>query len=420
MMMLAGVHPGVEEANPKLIHASDSAFSYWLDFFRWTAAFSVLLAHTQNRFLVQIADISPAHRGLDFYTFAFFAGFAHQAVMIFFVLSGYLVGGGLLREMQRKGAVDVPVYLVKRVTRLGIVLYPAFLVIAVLNLIGIFGLHGLATGVYPADTLGTMQPSTLLCNAAYLQNGFCHTYGEDGALWSLSNEFWYYVTWPLLLFGWCAAAKLNRVILTLLAISVLAVLTISFRGPSSMVGPYMLIWLLGIAVAGAKRPVIRSIPWSTALFLATVLMTRLFVRRTLETNHPIDQLGVDLLVACAFANLLTTMRFSKTLRPLKWGKLNYSLAAFSFSLYCVHIPILNLYGAAMTHYFGTGWKMIPDHLWNWSIVFGAMFVAIAGAFVFSRVTEVHTGYFRDLGIKSLEYLRRDKLDSVALGETKMR
>lgn len=95
-MTLAGIRPGAEAANPQIVHRSDSALSYWLHFFRWTAALSVLVAHTQNRFLVQITDISPAHRGLDFYMFAFFAGFAHQAVMIFFVLSGYLVGGGLL------------------------------------------------------------------------------------------------------------------------------------------------------------------------------------------------------------------------------------------------------------------------------------------------------------------------------------
>src|ERR1700730_2852657 len=65
------------------------AFSMWLDVFRWTAALMVVIDHTQNRFLVRITDIPVMERTRALYTFAFLSGFAHQAVMIFFVLSGF-------------------------------------------------------------------------------------------------------------------------------------------------------------------------------------------------------------------------------------------------------------------------------------------------------------------------------------------
>ena len=179
-MMLADTRSRDQATNPLVIHKSDNALSYWLDFFRWTAALSVVLAHTASRFLVKITNVSPAHRSVAFYVFAFLAGFAHQAVMIFFVLSGYLVGGGLLREMQNKRSIDVAKYLVKRLTRLGVVLYPAFVLIALFNMVGIVGFHGLDTGVYPADTLTTMHASTLACNGASSERLLPY-YGEDGA-----------------------------------------------------------------------------------------------------------------------------------------------------------------------------------------------------------------------------------------------
>ena len=418
-MILADTRSSDEATNPPVIHKSDDGLSYWLDFFRWTAALSVVFAHTENRFLIRITEVNPGHRGIAFYSFAFLAGFAHQAVMIFFVLSGYLVGAGLLREMQQKGSIDVARYLVKRLTRLGVVLYPAFALIALLNMVGIVGFHGLDTGVYPSDTLATMRASTLACNGAFLQNGFCHTYGDDGALWSLCNEFWYYVIWPFLLLSLYASVRWKRAVFGAVAVAILVVFTIPVDRTWSMVVPYMLIWVLGASVGWAKRPLIRSVPLATVIFLISLLSIRLLVRRSLEVDHPGYEFMADLIVGCTFANLITTMRFSKNLKPLLWTRLNYGLAAFSFSLYCIHIPILNLYGAALMYYTGTGWKMVPDQPWKWLLVLSAMTVAIAGAFLFSRLTEVHTAFLRDRGLRIVEYFRRNHLASAATSESRL-
>ncbi len=406
-MALTELQPKEQTASVPVVHTGDNALSYWLDFFRWTAALSVVLAHTENRFLVRITDVAHAQRTPAFYAFAFFAGFAHQAVMIFFVLSGYLVGGGLVREMGQKGTVDISKYLVKRLTRLGVVLYPAFALIAVLNMVGIAGFHGLDSGVYPADTLATMRTSTLFCNAGFLQNGFCHTYGEDGALWSLCNEFWYYVIWPLLLIGLLLPTGRKRVIAAAAAVAAIVTFTLPSDGTWSLVSLYMLIWILGAAVVWLKKPLIKSVPIATAVFLVVLLAVRVLVRRSLDVDHPLYQFLVDLAVGVAFANVIATMRFSRSLKPFVWGKLNYALAGFSFSLYCVHIPLLNLYGAAMVHYTGAGWQMVPDQPWKWLVIAGAIITAITGAFLFSRVTEAHTAYFRNLGLRLVEYLRRN-------------
>jgi peptidoglycan/LPS O-acetylase OafA/YrhL len=379
---------------------AEKPFSRWLDCFRWIAALAVVFAHTENRMLVRIMDVSGSQRSAPYYFVAFVAGFAHQAVMIFFVLSGYLVGGGLWKEAKKNKSIDLPIYLVKRISRLCIVLYPALLLIAGLNAIGIWTFNGLGAGIYPSGILHSMGPAALACNATFLNTALCGSYGADGALWSLFNEFWYYLVWPIALSGLLVSTPWKRAALLATACLILFGLTaLQFDG--SPVGPYMLIWLLGVVIVEVRRPLVPSLTLSTVLFLAGSLLVRLFVRLSYEETHPVGLFFVDLLVSVLFANLLITMKSSKSLPSPPGRDYNFALASFSFSLYCIHTPILNLYAAAMRHYTGMGWKMIPSHSSQWGAVFGAIAISVAIAFLFSRATESHTGDLRGWLMKML-------------------
>jgi len=72
-------------------------------------------------------------------------GIGHLAVMVFFVLSGYLVGGRLLARYC-SGNASIPRYLLDRFTRLYIVLIPALLITALFDRIGVGAFN--ANGVY--------------------------------------------------------------------------------------------------------------------------------------------------------------------------------------------------------------------------------------------------------------------------------
>ena len=69
-------------------------------------------------------------------TFYFLTGLGHQAVMVFFVLSGFLVGGHVYTAVA-EGRWSWPDYLIKRLTRLWIVLLPALVLTAIWDRIGI-------------------------------------------------------------------------------------------------------------------------------------------------------------------------------------------------------------------------------------------------------------------------------------------
>ena len=114
-----------------------------LDCIRWIAAGSVVLGHLRALAFVDYAGMT--NTGLMFRGLFFMAGFGHQAVLVFFVLSGYLVGGEVLATLQR-GTFNGGRYAVNRSTRL----YAVYVV--ALTLGGLFdwvGMHHFnANGLY--------------------------------------------------------------------------------------------------------------------------------------------------------------------------------------------------------------------------------------------------------------------------------
>ena len=63
--------------------------------------------------------------GLVGKAFYFVSNYGHTAVIVFFLLSGYFVGGSVLRQVEA-GTWSWQRYLTERMSRLWIVLIPAF------------------------------------------------------------------------------------------------------------------------------------------------------------------------------------------------------------------------------------------------------------------------------------------------------
>jgi len=372
------------------------AFSAWLDFFRWVAAFDVLWGHTYSRYMPPYLDLAPDERSIVYLIFAFPAGFIHFAVMIFFVLSGYLVGGNLLAEVRRTNDIDVARYLVRRLVRLWIVLLPALVVTCVLDLIGLAAKPPDASLLYGPRIWETLGPGTFLCNAAFLQTVHCWEYGYNNAFWSLANEFWYYVAWPFIAFAFVRGPKLQiRLAVVLSTVACLTLLTArQFDGRP--IASYMLIWLLGVGAAVARRPILNMPLWLwVAIFLAATVGFRLLVRHAQSLGDPnvflVDRaFFVDMGISFIFANMLVAMKVAGGLRPPPGALLHKKFAGFSYSLYAVHEPILNCLAALVMVFLGVGVRTAPQGPGDWSIVLAAMALATGGSYLFSLATEAHT------------------------------
>jgi len=108
--------------------------SVLLDLVRGLAALLVLGEHWRNLFFVDYPQL-PAHKLLWALPYVL-TGAGHQAVVIFFVLSGYLISGSIFRALKRD-QWSWASYMTHRVVRLWVVLLPGLLLCAAFDTLGL-------------------------------------------------------------------------------------------------------------------------------------------------------------------------------------------------------------------------------------------------------------------------------------------
>jgi peptidoglycan/LPS O-acetylase OafA/YrhL len=318
------------------VRFADSSASVLLDLFRAAAATAVALSHWRNIFFVDYGQLG-VHKSWFLLPYLA-AGGGHESVIVFFVLSGFFVGGAIFRAMDG-GVWDWRDYLLKRFVRLWIVLAPALLLCAMWDRLG---MHlGYAPGLYHgggsthmlADVQAASTLRTFLANLFFLQNIAAPTFGSDSPLWSLANEFWYYLLFPLGLF---AVRKRTKP-------GVRVVCGVLFVGCAALVGKGILgsfpIWLMGVALLRVPPPRMEVRAAARMRMIAFVVYVFVFAAATKVRSIP--ALAVDYLLGVAtmvFLWVLLSARGSAGESVAVKGA--REAARFSYSLYALHVPLL--------------------------------------------------------------------------------
>lgn len=315
---------------------SDSA-SICLDALRGIAAIGVFASHWRDCLFKDHSQLQT-HNPLTAAAYVA-SGLGHQWVVVFFVLSGYLVGGSVLRQASQ-GRWSWGDYMFNRLTRLYMVLIPALLLGGLIDLVG---LHFFAASdVYSAHHGMRLMVATpgshltlkiLLGNYLFLQGILVPVFGTNGPLWSLSYEFWYYITFPLLFLALWKKSRLLRRVLSLIAL--FAVL----RFVGWKIDLMGLIWLMGAGIHWLPAVGLSSHVQRMAVLATGIAATCGCLLWCKEAKSPVsdDVLGVvvALLVYCL-------LHFTRDL-SLGWAStvIRHS-ANSSYTLYLVHLPLLIL------------------------------------------------------------------------------
>jgi peptidoglycan/LPS O-acetylase OafA/YrhL len=323
---------------------------------------------------------SPSDLNIAWQGFYFITGFAHQAVIVFFVLSGFLVGGSVLNDF-RLSRFSWGQYLIRRLTRLYPALLAALVCGAFFDFLGyhFFNESGLYTGqsrnlVLAYDASERMTFVTFLGNALMLQTIEVPTFGTNGPLWSLANEFWYYLLFPLCLCALYKGASVkSRVMMAVLAGGLFIWL------PWNIL-IYFVVWLFGASLHLLGN--LRLPSWlGVVLFVTTITATRF------GAGH-----AGDLMLGIAVAGLILSMRAA---RPAPLAQMDRRLAAFSYSLYVMHFPVVVLAVAVSHQVWGTGFGQGHDA--SSAMAFLCILaIALLASFAISLATEQHTESFRRL------------------------
>lgn len=356
--------------------AAPSGAYFYMDAMRALLALAVAFAHL---WALLIRDYQPTGNLLVQAAY-FAAGFGHQAVILFFVLSGYWITGSVARNAARGWSWRS--YLIDRLSRLLIVLVPVLILGGILDAIGLFALqsptHLDQTGAYVMrkDVAADLSPLVLLGNLAFLQF-IVPAFGTNGPLWSLSYEFWFYIWFPTF---WLLIRRRQ------LSLGILS-LAFAWFVPALALG--FLSWLCGSAAYGltgwARRRFKPGRIESAALLAATaaaLLAWLLFARFSVGTwKDPVLALLFGLFL---LALIVVNPRPAGVLRRAA----TYGAGA-SFSLYATHFPVMAL---AVALSIGAE-RLAPDAT-ALGLVAVILLASVAIAWLFARHTEARTPQLR--------------------------
>lgn len=337
-----------------------------------------MAGHYRGAFLPEYSDIPIEQRNTFTFLFYTLTHFPAEAVLLFFVLSGFLVGGKVIERCNGRN-FDTASYAIDRFVRIMLPLVSALLLSAVID-----GIRGVE-----------VVPGRLLGNLLSLQGIWCISQVE--VLWSLSYEVWFYILAGCA--GFLIMQKKGRVRAALGYI----LLGISLLVFTKLDTQYLIIWILG-AMAYSTAPVAparwRLWVYGICVLIALVMLQLNFqgnyslsITKYLPTNNRAALSVIFGIVAGLFVQNVVLFRpkgkFGKGIdRVGTW------LAAFSYTLYLVHVPLMRLMeymGATRAATFSAGTLLA---------YFGYMLAGMLGSYCIYLMFEKHTsavkGWFSKL------------------------
>lgn len=328
-----------------------------LDHSRWIAALAVCVAHLRNLLFPDAGSgVVLNEAGKTFY---FFTLFGTQAVVAFFVISGLLVGGSVVRLCKER-RFEVKSYALDRITRLYVVLVPAITLSLLLYSAGLTKTCSETAIVIPT-----------LVNILSLQNFVSQPLCNNHPLWSLSSEAFFYVAAPCLLI-----ALINRSTVAI-AGSGLIFFACWFSWDGTYMSPAfgLVLWCVGL------------VPWFVRIDISPLLPLGVFgsVLALTRLHFINSDFTADVLLALSFAAFLSS-RFSARVRLSGLAK---SWAGFSYSLYLVHMPLAQAVASLLDA------QMNPTVPLSYVVYAVCLTLILAVAWVFGLLFENSTARLRD-------------------------
>ena len=264
-----------------------------------------------------------------------------SGVDVFFVISGYLITGILLRQRHQPGYLKD--FAIRRIRRI----FPALIVVIGVTVAA--GYLFLIPDDYDDLAVQARYATFALSNFYFLFNtGYFDPAAEYQALlhtWSLAVEEQFYLVWPLALLALRRAS--HRVLFTFTMIIILTSLTYSqwlaIEAPkSAFYGPLSRAWELGIGalLAMAPRMDLRAAVGTGIRAAGLLLIGYSFFGLNSESPFP----GLNALFACLGTAMLilplsqpTAICRGLSLPPMQ------AIGLISYSLYLWHWPVLVFY-----------------------------------------------------------------------------
>lgn len=306
------------------------SFSIYLDLVRFVAACLVYLYHSNQRLLV--SDILPA------------SNFGHSSVIVFFVLSGFVIAYITATKENRLTS-----YAASRISRVYSVVVPAIVLTIAMDSVGRHLYPALYA--YPFDKFLIRGTSSLfLLNEVWFVS---ITSFSNVPFWSICYELWYYVGFALVMF-----LPLRQGLLLTGALALLLGPKIVLLAPIWVAGVVLYRWQIlnsiserqaWLLVVGSLLGIVgfhqADITGLVANQIKAVIGSDWHAEFTFSKFFPSDYL-LGLLVFLNFVGMRKVCTrlepvFLTIERPVRF------MAGYTFSLYLLHQPLFLFWGAVI-------------------------------------------------------------------------
>ena len=176
----------------------------WIDWLRFLAAIIVVCEHARGAAFVEYGALPVDQKGILAGSFYLGTRLGSEASLLFFVLSGFLVGGKIV-ERVLNGKFNAIEYALDRITRVYIPLFPALIF----------------SGVVAVVISAPIKLGDLFASICGLQTVLKRFFGGNLPLWTLSFEIWFYVLAGCV--AWVVQAKRWSFAVLLLLLAAMAV-----------------------------------------------------------------------------------------------------------------------------------------------------------------------------------------------------
>ena len=312
------------------------------DVARGLSALVVLAAHSCQVFLARLTTTPDSTLA------AIFGNAARQSVLVFFVLSGFLITKSIVSNVVRNGYFDPIDYLSSRVARI----YPPFLFALMVAMLVAFIVHqfDLPGGIRPLGGEPQRVRDHLVFSASELWHALLMQSGMttiDGPLWTLFIEAKiYFIAMSVAL-----VARGRSVFYKCLGIPLAIAGLYAIRGDYDC-GLFASAWMVGSAATAFRNP-------SLTRYIAAISV--IIIGLTLAFG-PVFGSNVMDTTANKVLQILCCLLYAHVLLVSNGLELNYPntirrTGDFSYTLYVVHFPILVLCLSLALPMIGSSWTL---------------------------------------------------------------
>lgn len=299
---------------------------YWLDLLRFVLALLVVMFHYRGFFFNEYCLLSDDEKNIFTQIFYFIGRLGNEPVIVFFVLSGFLVGGKALQRILNND-IDVKSFFIDRFTRIMLPLLATLLFMVVVAII-----------------LGTPIPFKDILGSLFSLQGILTGYGGNAPLWSLAYEVWFYIFIGCLMII-CRGKNKKNILIAFF------VLTICISIFTKLETRYLLIMFMGTFSFLLPRENIKYL--KSKIFLLLILLGCSFVLSQLTSETRSLNLSAfsflehkQISVFLAFISVLLVHHLIVA-KPKKriWANIesvSSKFSDFSYTLYLTHFPLMYL------------------------------------------------------------------------------